>query len=158
MIVVADSSPLISLAILNKLDFLGELFDEVFIPEAVFTEITTTGKPFSDILRHFSATKIKKVKNKVALSILSDELDIGESEAIILALENNINDILMDEHKGRRIARAKELHPIGTIGILLQAKESGLTEAIKPLLNELVENNIYISPRLYKHALELAKE
>lgn len=158
MIVVADSSPLISLAILDKLDFLGELFEEVFIPKAVFIEITETGKPFSDILHRFSVTKIKKVKNKVALSILADELDIGESEAIILALENSISDILMDEHKGRRIARAKELHPIGTIGILIQAKNNGLVEAIKPLLNKLVENNIYISPRLYKHALELAKE
>ena len=158
MIVVADASPLISLAILDKLALLGKLFDEVYIPEAVFAEITTTGKPFSNILHDFSERRIKRVKNKVALSILSDELDIGEAEAIILALENNISDILMDEHKGRRIARTKDLHPIGTIGILIQAKNMGLVEAIKPLLGKLVENNIYISPRLYKHALELAKE
>jgi len=137
---------------------LQELFDEVYIPKAVFEEITTTVKPFSDSLADFSKTRIKQVKNKVALSILSHELDLGESEAIVLALENNISDILIDEHKGRRIAVLKGLHPIGTIGVLIQAKKKGYIKSIKPLLNELLQNNIYISKELYKYSLKLANE
>lgn len=123
MIIVADSSPLISLAILEKLNLLEDLFDEVFIPNAVYKEVTAMKKPYSDSLDKFSKNRIKKVKNKIALSIISHELDIGESEAIILALENNIDTILMDENKGRKIAISKGLHPIGTIGVLIQAKK-----------------------------------
>ena len=158
MIIVADSSPLVSLAILEKLELLEKLFDDVYIPQAVFDEITVSGKPFSHALREFSKRKTKRVKNRVALSILMDDLDKGEAEAIILALENGIDDILIDEHKGRRIAKTKGLHPIGTIGILLQAKRDGLINAIHPFLKKLVENNIRISSGLYKQALELAKE
>jgi len=158
MIIVADSSPLISLAILNQLNLLQELFDEVYIPKAVFEEVTATGKPFSDILSNFSKPRIKNVKNKIALSILSHELDLGESEAIVLALENKIEDILMDEHKGRKIAIARGLHPIGTIGVLIQAKKKGLLKSIKPLIHELIKNNIYISQELYEYTLRLVNE
>ena len=158
MIVVADSSPLISLAILDKLVLLETLFEDIYIPKAVFTEVAATGKPFSIILHDFSVTKVKKVKNQVALSILSDELDVGEAEAIILALENNIGNILMDEHKGRKIARARALRPIGTIGILIRAKKIGAIKDVKSHLDKLVENNIHMSPKLYAQALKLARE
>ena len=98
------------------------------------------------------------LENKVALSILSHDLDLWESEAIVLALESNVNDILMDEHKGRRIAIAKGLHPIGTIGVLIQSKKKGLLKSIKPLLDKLIQNNIYISEELYNYSLKLTNE
>ena len=66
MIIVADSSPLISLAILSKLELLIKLFDDIFIPEAVFVEITKADKPYSDILTKFANTKVKSIKNKIA--------------------------------------------------------------------------------------------
>ena len=47
MIIVADSSPLISFAILNKLEILLEVFDDILIPNAVFEEISFWNKPFS---------------------------------------------------------------------------------------------------------------
>ena len=64
----------------------------------------------------------------------------------------------MDEHKGRRIAIAKGLNPIGTLGILIQAKKKGFIKSIKPLLTKLIQNNIYISDELFKYALSLANE
>ena len=158
MIIVADSSPLISMAILEKTNLLEDLFDQIFIPNAVFEEITTLEKPYSDILYKFSKNRIKIVKNKIALSILSHELGLGESEAIILALENNIEYILIDENKGRRIAMSKSLHPIGTIGVLIQAKKQGLIKSIKPFLDKLILNNIFISNELYQYSLKLTKE
>jgi predicted nucleic acid-binding protein len=124
----------------------------------VFNEITQSDKPFSAKLEKFTKSKKKTIKNKMALSVLSHELDQGESEAIILALENNIEDILIDEQKGRKIAAANGLHPIGTIGILIQAKKLGLIKHIKPLLDLLICNNIRISNGLYNLALNLAKE
>lgn len=158
MIIVADASPLVSLAILGKLDLLEKLFQDIYIPQAVFDEITSPDKPFAEALYQFSAEKTKKVKNKIALLILTDKLDLGEAEAIILALENNIDRILIDERKGRKIAETKGLRPIGTIGVLIQAKEKGMIASVKVFLDELVRNSIYISPKLYKHVLELTKE
>ncbi len=158
MIIVADSSPLISLALLNKLNLLEELFDEITIPQAVFDEISSTEKPFSNTLEEFAKRKTRKAQNKVALSILADELDLGEAEAIILALENKIDNILIDEYKGRRIAKSKGLQIIGTIGVLIQAKENGSINNLRPLLDKLISNNIYISSGLYEEALKLAGE
>ena len=158
MIVVADSSPLISLALLSKLNLLTDLFDDIFIPEAVFFEITETEKPYSKILAKFGKHKVRYINNTVALSILSHDLDRGESEAIVLALENNIEDILIDEYKGRNVAIVNGLHPIGTIGVLIQAKKSGLIKNVKSCLDTLIQNNIYISNALYSSSLKIAGE
>lgn len=104
MIVVSNSSPLIAFAILDQLPLLSHLFTEFYVPEAVHREVTQWNKPFSKKLQKFLADKVKAVQNRLAVMVLSDDLDLGESETIILALENNIADVLMDEHKGREIA------------------------------------------------------
>ena len=158
MIIVADSSPLISLAIISKLDLLTELFDEIYIPKAVFSEISVGDKPYSDLFSKLSRMKIMDVNNRIALMILNKDLDLGESEAIVLAMENNIDNILIDERKGRRIATANGLHPIGTIGVLIQAKKMGLINNIKFHLDKLIQNNIYISDRLYIYSLKFVGE
>lgn len=129
MVIVADSSPLISLAILNKLSLLEKLFDDVFIPKAVFEEITEKEKPYFSELKKFSEDKIKVIQNRSAVNQLQRELDLGESEAIVLALENNISDILIDDFAGRKLAIKQGLLPIGTIGVLLQAKRKGLIKS-----------------------------
>ena len=149
MIIVADSSPLISFAIIGKLNLLSQIFSEIYIPEAVFTEITAWKKPFSRELTVFAEPHRKAVQNRLAVQVLMNELDEGESEAIILALENEITDILIDEHKGRRIAISNGLHPIGTIGVLLEARHRGLLEKIKPSLDKLIANKVRISVDLY---------
>ncbi|RLD77322.1 MAG: DUF3368 domain-containing protein [Bacteroidetes bacterium] len=158
MIIVADSSPLISLAIISKLDLLNALFDEIYIPKAVFSEISIPNKPYSELFSKLGNVKIMDVNNRIALMILNKDLDLGESEAIVLAMENNINNILIDEQKGRRIATANGLHPIGTIGVLIQAKKMGLIKNIKSHLDKLIQNNIYISNRLYTYSLKLVGE
>jgi predicted nucleic acid-binding protein len=158
MIIVADSSPLISLAILSKLDLLTSLFDKIYIPKAVFSEISIEDKPFSNLFGRLKNIRIMDVNNKIALTILSKDLDLGESEAIVLAMENKIGNILMDEQKGRRIAIANGLHPIGTIGVLIQAKKMGLIDNVKSYLDVLIKNNIYISNKLYTYSLKIVEE
>lgn len=158
MIIVADASPLIAFALLGKLDILNIIFDEIFIPEAVYREITHGDKPFGEELEKFTRKRIQKVANRLAVNVLCDELDEGESEAIIYALENNIGTILIDEHKGRRIASAKGLQTIGTIGTLLQAKKKGVIGALKPNLDYLIDHEFRISDLLYQRALKIAGE
>lgn len=158
MIIVADASPLISFAILNKLEILDKIFKDVLIPIAVYKEITKENKKHSDKLNSFAENKTKKVKNKLAVKLLQKDLDLGESEAIVLAKENNISDILMDEYKGRKIAKDNGLHPIGTLGVLIQAKKKKLIKKVKPEIDTLIDNHIRISDDLYSTALELAGE
>jgi len=158
MIIVADSSPLISLAILNKLYILDKTFDEIYVPTAVYDEITRKNKPHSQELEKFAINRVKQIQNRLAVQLLQKELDSGESEAIVLAIENNITDILIDEYKGRKIAQSQGLLTIGTIGVLLQAKKKGLIKKVKPELDKLVANHRRISQELYDRALELAGE
>lgn len=158
MIVVADSSPLISFAILGKLDTLSQTFTGIYIPEAVYNEVSVWNKPYTTELKDFSQSRVRVVQNRLAVAMLSNDLDLGEAEVIVLALENNINDILIDDYKGRRIARLNNLYPIGTIGVLLQAKKLGHINDVKSLLDILISNKIRISQQLYQKALKLAGE
>ncbi|MBC8146600.1 MAG: DUF3368 domain-containing protein [Bacteroidetes bacterium] len=158
MIIVADSSPLLSFAIIGKLELIEQIFGEVFVPSAVFEELTVSDKPYSKELKIFLHNKVLAVKNSDLVKMLSNEIDLGESEAIALALERHIPDILIDDLKGRRIAFFNGLFPIGTIGGLLQAKEKKLIDKIKPLLDILIQNDIRIGKPLYRKALKLASE
>ena len=83
---------------------------------------------------------------------------IGESEAIVLALEEKPNFVLIDDLKARKFAKMYGLQIIGTTGILLEAKKKGLIPEIKPLISELLINGIRISSRIIELTLEAAQE
>ena len=154
MKIVSDSSPLIALAKIGKLDVLSR----VIIPKAVFDEITKPEKEYVKELCEWSKDKIVEVKNRKAVEYLELMIGRGESETIVLAEEINADAVLIDDLKARKIAKLRELNVIGTIGILLNAKDKGLISEVKPLLEALTKRKIRISKELYDHALELANE
>lgn len=158
MRVVADASPLIALALLERLDLLDLLFSQIVLPPAVFQEITASGKPYAESLHVFCQNRVLAVQNRIAVSLLANDIDPGEAEAIVLALEQGIVDLLIDDAKGRRVAQLNSLYPIGTLGVLLQAKRLGHIEAVKPLMDMLIANKIRIGHNLYQQALHLADE
>jgi len=77
---VADTGPLIILYQIEVLDFLQELYDEIFIPEAVKHELLKGVSGYKILSRQW--IKIKTVKNKEVLKILKIYIDEGEAEAI----------------------------------------------------------------------------
>ena len=158
MRIVTNSSPLIAFAILDQLDLLALIFAKIYIPQAVFTEVSAWGKPYSRQLKAFSMDKVKSVQNTIAIQLLTKDVDLGEAEAIALALERGIEDILIDDPKGRKIAQLNGLYPIGTIGVLLEAKRLGYISQVKPHLDKLIANRIRIGLNLYQQALKLADE
>ena len=108
MIVIADTTPLISLMKIGKLGLLKELFHDVYIPEAVYRELTDNPLFENEALeiKNCGFIYARSVDNKRAVGILrrATGLDVGESEAIVLTDEQQGNLLLMDEVKGRKIS------------------------------------------------------
>ena len=152
MIVVSDTTPIISLTKLNLLDVLGKLYGEVILPKAVFDEICAS-QAFSNEARavqYCDFIKVRNIDDLQAVKTLRDAgLDLGESEAIVLAEMLPDSLLLMDERKGRKIALNMGLRITGTLGILIQAKNIGFVKQAKPLLDTLINANIRISESLY---------
>jgi predicted nucleic acid-binding protein len=161
MIIVSDTTPLIGLASIGKLDLLQELFGEVYIPQAVFDETVTFGRENSkakQLVSNASWIHVVEVKDRLAVNVLLDEMDLGEVETIVLASEMNADWVLMDEKKGRRKLSQLNIPKIGTLGILLKAKELNLIPVLKPEIEELQKSGFSISPLLVDEILDAAGE
>ena len=161
MIIISDTTPIISLIKINRLDLLEKLFVEVLIPNAVFKELTTNTlfTNEAEIVKKSSFLKVSSVQNQKSLQLLQavSGLDDGESEAIILADELKSNILLMDERKGRKVAQKLGIKITGTIGILIQAYNEGMISdvEVKSYLNQLKNTNIRLSDSLIQQALSL---
>jgi predicted nucleic acid-binding protein len=156
--VVSNTTPIISLLKLNRLDLLRELYEEIYIPNAVFDEIEagkSTG--FYRDLSGIHWIKIVEIKDKNSVRYFLD-LDDGEAEAIVLATELNADLIILDEKLGRFHAKHAKLKVTGTLGILLKAKSEKLIDRLKPLLDELIEKDVWISEKLKNEMLRIVGE
>jgi uncharacterized protein len=161
MLVVSDTSPIINLATIEHLHLLPELFSEIVIPSAVFNEVAGPGshEPGAKEIKEASWVKVLAVPTQPLLPQLLHDLDQGEAEAIVLALDIKAEYVLIDEILGRKIALSYNLQPLGVLGILLLAKQRELIESVTPLMDRLrKEANFYIDSRLYQHIKGLAQE
>jgi predicted nucleic acid-binding protein len=144
-IIVADASCLIVLQNIGELPLLQKLFGEIIITEEVSKEF---GAPLPEWI------KILTVVNTAEKKLLSVLLDKGEASSIALALEIVDSILIIDEKKGRRIARELGLITIGTLGVILKAKEKGLIESIANLIKQLELAGFYLSQNLKEKLLE----
>lgn len=159
MVVVSDTSPIVCLSHLNKIKLLEELFELVLIPGSVYDELYNSQIIKKDFLLKNPFFKIKSPVDTTLVEKLRKQLDIGESEAIVLSLEEKPEFLLIDESLGREIALLYHLSIKGTLGILLLAKERSLINDIKPLIHKLqLEINFRINPSLLQLVLQKANE
>jgi len=157
---IINSSPLIALGCINKVDILTKLFSEVLIPQEVYNETVINGKN-TEILNAIRACKKFKVlsaTNIVLLEFLNDHLDKGESEDIVLAKEIGITTVIIDEVKGRNIAKLHGLDVIGSLGILLIAKKRGLISGIREYIDQMEDYGIRIGNDLKQQVLQMVGE
>lgn len=160
MIVVSDTTPLISLLKIDRIGLLEKLFGQVLIPQAVFDELTADErfKLEADQIRRKQFIKVEAVKNSESVSILkrATGLDQGESEAIILTDEQNADVLLMDEAKGRTISFQMGFKIMGTIGILMAAyEEDELTaDEVRKCVEGLQRAGRHISHKHYQMLLD----
>jgi predicted nucleic acid-binding protein len=162
MIVISDTTPILSLIKIDRLKILEELYKKIIIPKAVYDEliINIDYQDEIDIIKRCTFIQIENVEENLSVVLLQREmkLDRGESEAIVLAKNINADLIIIDERKARRIAKDVGLKVTGTLGILVEAKQQGLIKELKSLLDELMDNNIRISRKLYMEILNLVEE
>lgn len=162
--IVTNATPIIGLSILGKLDILTELFDEVFVPEAVYKEIT-----ISNSLNDYGKLELGKmveeekvflveIENSNLVNKLYGKLHEGELEVIVAAKELDIEIVAIDEKAARTLAKTFQLRPIGTVGILILGKERGYISEVRPLLNKLIKHHFHISKLLYNQVLKLVNE
>ena len=151
MIVVSDTTPLISLMKIGHLDLVYQLFGEVQIPEAVYSELVINRR-FPEESRMIQESKFKSVE----LLRRSTGLDAGESEAIILSDSLNADVLLMDETRGRKVAKQMGIQIMGTIGVLMLAYEEDRLskEEILACVDVLKHNGRHISNKLYEQLLQ----
>lgn len=163
MLVVADTTPIISLLKIGRLDLLEKLFKTIKIPKAVFQELTSNSQ-FSkeaEIIKNCVFFDFIEVANNEAVNTLQKEtgLDRGESEAIVLAKEINSDLILLDEEAGRTVASKIGLAIMGTVGILIAARKQNFisSEDVKKAAETFRKTGRFLSESLYKQLLELKK-
>jgi uncharacterized protein len=139
MIVVSDTSPISNLLLIGRLSLLQRIFETLLIPPTVDKEIralTTLGKDISEY-ENANWIKIVPTNDKEKLKALQMDLDDGEAEAILLALENHCSLLLIDERLGTKIAQNEGLQTIGLLGVLIKAKNEQIIPALQPILYEL---------------------
>lgn len=155
MILIADSSALIALAVVDKLHILESLFGEVYVPRAVYDEVSQQSKGESEKLAHYCENKVIDITSEVNLNIT---LGSGESEAIILYKEKSADFLLCDDKKAKKFAQKFGVNVIGSLGILLKAKEKNLIIEISPLIEKLRLSQIFIDDKTFALVLNMANE
>ena len=160
MAAVSDSSPLILYAAIGRLDIVEALFAPVYVPQAVYAEVVTAGasRPGADEVRSAPWIVSRSATRQDLLQTLAGEVDVGEAEAIVLAIELGRIPVLLDDRAARRLARASGLPLFGSAGVLLLAKRQGLLPLARPTLDQLRSVGLYLSDTVYQGLLARAGE
>lgn len=163
MVVISDTTPLISFLKIGQLDLLEKLYKTVIIPQAVFDELTAN-KRFpkeAEVVKNCPFLKIQPVEDKLKVATLQANtgLDLGESEAIVLAESINANLLMMDEIRGRTVAKEQGLSVIGVVGILSTAYLTKHLSAdeVHDCVEKLQQNRRHIGEPLLNSLLNMVK-
>jgi predicted nucleic acid-binding protein len=149
MIVVADSGPLHYLILLEHIELLRRFYGQVLVPEPVADELSAAAAPA--VVREWMRkpptwVEVRPVPSD-AVSMITDDLDLGERAAIALAETINADLLLIDEAAGRAEAKRRQLRVTGTLGVLRAGAEQGLVN-VPDLLERLKGTSFYLDEAL----------
>jgi uncharacterized protein len=164
---VSDSTPLILLAKIGRLELLKTLFNNIYIPEAVTNEVITKGKtlnqPDAYIIEKATKTWIHETpvnnETNTEYSYLdtNTRLDEGEKQALKLCKQLNALYFIADDKEARKVAKILNIKPIGTLGITIQALKIGAItqKEAENIVDDLIAIGLRIDTTLYKKILEI---
>ena len=149
LLVIADFSSLIAFVAIGELDLLVKLYHKVINTDVVRQEIHADLPNWIEVSSNYDLTQFQ---------ILQLELDPGEASAIALALENPGSKLIIDEFKGRSVAKRLGLSVTGTTGIIIKAKEQGLIISGREMLVKLKIHGFCLSDKLKKQIIAMLNE
>lgn len=157
---VVNTSPLVFLGNLGRLELLRHEGREVYIPRAVAEEIAEKPHAAAQAVQTACATwiQVQNVTDHTAVTLVQAALHKGEAESIVLATELHAERLVMDDQDARRFADRCGLKIIGTLGILLAAKQRGAIASMRDEINALVSLGFRVNPRLVAAVLQRARE
>ena len=155
--VVVNTTPLIALSGIGKLNILKDMYGEIFIPKAVYDEVKLE-PAYSEVNSSLDWINVVDIDNNVYAKMFSTRLHAGEVEAIMYAIDTKADLIVLDDKLARKTAKYMGLTVTGTLGVVIKAKEIGYIEAVKPIMNMLIQNGLYISADVQKMVLDMVDE
>lgn len=156
MIAVPDAGPLIYLAGAGRLDLLAHLYDRVVVPRVVYEEVVRAGAGLLGSAEVSAASWLEVVDAAPDASLM-ETLDRGEAAAIPLAQRLGAT-LVCDDAAGRAEARGRGVRVIGTVGVLLLAKNRGVLDCAGPVLQRMQAAGMYVSEALVREVLVAAGE
>lgn len=157
--VIVNSTPLIVLCGIGRLDILQKLYQEIFIPTAVYQEVTAIeDSACQQIMTACNWIHVEQVQDDSEKKMYKAKLHAGEVEVMILAQEQKANLVIIDDNAAKKTAKYLGLTVTGTLGVLLKAKRQRIIEKVYPLLSEMKRNGFYIDSQLEAIVLEQAGE
>ena len=158
-LVVVNTTPIIALSLIGKLDLMRSIYGQVVVPLAVEAEVLAGGRDGigRTELREASWLRVTSLQDPRRADLLAD-LDQGEAEVLALAQELNADLVIIDERLARLHAKRLGLTLTGTLGILLRAKRLGHVKAVAPLIDRLRQGGIRLSEMIVSEVLALADE
>ena len=153
-LIISDSTTVITLLNIGRLDVLKNIFSLVYIPQKVYDEVVIEEK----IVLEKEFFVVKEISDKNLYTLLSKSLDAGECEAIVLAKEMELS-LIIDEKKGRKIASNLGVNIFGFIGLLvLNYKKEMLTkEDTLDVFYKAKEQGFRVGEKLEKEFLKLVE-
>ena len=158
----ADTGPLIALARVERLQLLPHLLGAGVIPPAVYREVQAdSGRPGAKRIGEALSAgwlQVAALAGDVSIADLRREVDAGEAEAIVLFLQRQARLLLIDDAKGRRVARRAGIPLMGVAGVLLVAKSKGLLDTVSPVHDDLAAVGYRLSRQLVADVRHRASE
>ncbi|MCK5720667.1 MAG: hypothetical protein KAH84_12080 [Thiomargarita sp.] len=154
-LIVSDTMTLIVLERLDALSMLCLLFNRILIPQAVMDELLEGNSDINELIQLAGCYDVVSVNTSERLLELYQWLDRGEAEAIELAFTRQL-PLIIDERKGRKIARQKNLSVIGLAGliVLIAKRQYKTPKAAMELLEQVISTGFRLSDKLYQQVKE----
>lgn len=156
---IANTSPMLYLYRIGVLEWLPQLCDDIWIPQAVVNELQDGQRKGYDVPIPGAYPWLQMVEpHAVPSEWLALDLGAGELAVLAIALDHPQRVVLLDDGRARRIAQAAGLIVWGTLKILLEAKSQGLTDLVAPYIDQLRDAGMWMSDGIRQRVLALTGE
>lgn len=141
MIVISDASPIIALENIGRLDILEKVYTHIVITDKVAEEIGISIPSWISVTAEYDAESYKALRS---------DLDPGEASSIAYCIENSGSLLIIDERKGRKMAKDAGIKIVGLLGVIVLARRLDDDFDAIGCINSLVDNGFRVSDKIIK--------